>query len=68
MRLCTYEVQIRADDMVWVESPGKDGEQGWELVKFEPISEGQSIRDQPFLPRSRRPCPSWIINADFVLS
>ncbi|KAL7417253.1 hypothetical protein BDY24DRAFT_412002 [Mrakia frigida] len=39
MRLCTFQVEVRADEWVWVESPGKTGEEGWEVVKFEPISE-----------------------------
>jgi len=41
MRLCTFEVEVR-DEAVWIESPGKTGEEGWEVVKFEPISEGKA--------------------------
>lgn len=39
MRLCTYAVKQRGG-FVMVESPGKADEDGWELVKYEPISEG----------------------------
>lgn len=42
MRLCTYKVEVR-DDVVHVESPGEEGETEWELVKYEPVSEGSSI-------------------------
>lgn len=39
MRLCVYQVEVR-NNFVHVESPGAPGEDGWELVKFEPVSEG----------------------------
>jgi hypothetical protein len=39
MRLCTYAVKLRGG-FVMVESPGKADEEGWELAKYEPVSEG----------------------------
>lgn len=41
MQLCTYAVKLRGG-FVLVQSPGKADEDGWELVKYEPVSEGTS--------------------------
>lgn len=40
LRLCVYETKLEAD-MVFVESPGEPKEEGWELVRVEPVSEGK---------------------------
>jgi hypothetical protein len=58
MRLCTYKVEIRknavgTESTVFVESPGLPDEEGWEVAKVEPVSEGSSGFSDLLKPSSR---------------